>query len=181
MIDSFGRTIDYLRVSVTDRCNFRCVYCMPEEGAPIAPKAEILTFEEIARLLQIGAELGVRKVRLTGGEPLVRKDIVELVRQVAAIPGIRDLSMTTNGLLLPRCAEELARAGLNRINVSLDTLRADRFQAIARRGNLDDVLTGIDASLAAGMSPIKLNCVAMQGVNDDEVVDFARLTLESPF
>src|SRR5437879_1500209 len=147
MIDSFGRTIDYLRVSVTDRCNFRCVYCMPEEGAPIAPKAEILTFEEIVRLLRIGAELGVRKVRLTGGEPLVRKDIVKLVEKVAQIPGITDLSMTTNGFLLSRCARDLANAGLNRINISLDTLRPDRFQAIARRGNLQEVLDGIDGAL----------------------------------
>jgi len=181
MIDSFGRTIDYLRVSVTDRCNFRCVYCMPEEGAPIAPKEQILTYEEIERLLRIAAELGVRKVRLTGGEPLVRKDIVTLVQKVAAIPGITDLSLTTNGFLLPRCARELADAGLTRVNISLDTLRPERFQAIARRGNLDDVLTGIDAALAAGLTPVKLNMVAMRSVNDDEVVDFARLSLESPF
>jgi cyclic pyranopterin phosphate synthase len=181
MIDSYGRTIDYLRVSVTDRCNFRCVYCMPEEGAPIAPKDEILTYEEIERLMRIGAELGVRKVRLTGGEPLVRRDIVTLVAQVGRIPGIEDLSMTTNGFLLARCASDLAKAGLNRINISLDTLRPERFQAIARRGNLDDVLSGIDASLQAGMTPIKLNCVAMRGVNDDEVVEFARMSLESPF
>jgi cyclic pyranopterin phosphate synthase len=181
MIDSYGRTIDYLRVSVTDRCNFRCVYCMPEEDAPIAPKAEILTFEEIERLLRISAELGVRKVRLTGGEPLIRKDIVALTERVACIPGIEDLSLTTNGLLLPRMAKELAQAGLTRVNISLDTLRPERFQAIARRGNLDDVLAGIDASVAAGLAPVKLNMVAMRGVNDDEVADFAALTLESPF
>jgi cyclic pyranopterin phosphate synthase len=181
MIDSYGRTIDYLRVSVTDRCNFRCVYCMPEEGAPIAPKQDILTYEEIERLLRIGAELGVRKVRLTGGEPLVRRDIVDLVERVGAIPGIEDLSMTTNGFLLSRCASDLARAGLNRINISLDTLRPDRFKAIARRGNLDDVLSGIDSALHAGLTPIKINCVAMRGVNDDEVVEFARLSMESPF
>ncbi len=181
MIDSYGRTIDYLRVSVTDRCNFRCVYCMPEEGAPIAPKSEILTFEEIERLMRIGAELGVRKVRLTGGEPLVRRDIVDLVGRVGAISSIEDLSMTTNGFLLARCASDLAKAGLNRINISLDTLRPERFQAIARRGNLEDVHAGIDASLQAGMTPIKLNCVAMRGVNDDEVVEFAKLSLESPF
>ena len=181
MIDSYGRTIDYLRVSVTDRCNFRCVYCMPEEGAPIAPKEEILTFEEISRLLRIGAELGVRKVRLTGGEPLVRRDIVSLVQQVGSIQGIEDLSMTTNGFLLTRCAHDLAKAGLNRINISLDTLRPERFQAIARRGNLEDVLSGIDAAQKAGIGPIKLNCVAMRGMNDDEIVDFAKLSLESPF
>src|ERR1051325_11684136 len=181
MIDSFGRTIDYLRVSVTDRCNFRCVYCMPEEGAPVCAKDEILSFEEIERILRIGAELGVRKVRLTGGEPLVRKDIVTLVEKVAAIPGIEDLSMTTNGFLLARCARDLANAGLNRINISLDTLKADRFAAIARRGNLQEVLDGIDASLEAGLTPVKLNVVAMRGVNDDEAAAFAAMTLEQPF
>ena len=181
LIDSFGRTIDYLRVSVTDRCNFRCVYCMPDDGAPIAPKEEILTFEEIERLLRIAAYLGMRKVRLTGGEPLVRKDIAKLVAGIAKIPGVRDLSMTTNGMLLARYAREFAENGLSRVNVSLDTLRPDRFQAIARRGNIQDVLDGIDAALRAGLTPVKLNCVAMKGVNDDEAVDFARLTLELPY
>jgi GTP 3',8-cyclase len=181
LIDSFGRTIDYLRVSVTDRCNFRCVYCMPEEGAPIAPKDQILRFEEIERLLRIAAGLGMKKVRLTGGEPLVRKDIVQLVERVGATPGIEDISLTTNGLLLPKLAHDLASAGLNRVNISLDTLRHDRFQAIARRGNLNDVLKGIDASLSAGLTPVKLNAVAMRGVNDDELADFAAMTLESPF
>ena len=181
LIDSFGRTIDYLRVSVTDRCNFRCVYCMPEQGAPIAPKAEILTFEEIERLLRIAAGLGMRKVRLTGGEPLVRKDIDKLVAAVGSIPGIEDISMTTNGMLLARYARGFAESGLNRVNISLDTLRPDRFQAIARRGNLQDVLDGIDAAQEAGLTPLKLNCVAMRGVNDDEIVDFVRLTLESAF
>jgi cyclic pyranopterin phosphate synthase len=181
LVDSFGRTIDYLRVSVTDRCNFRCVYCMPEEGAAICPKSEILTFEEIERLLRIAVSLGIRKVRLTGGEPLVRKDIAELVAGVGSISGIDDLSMTTNGMLLARYARHFADSGLNRINISLDTLRSDRFQAIARRGNLEDVLSGIDAAQAAGLTPVKLNCVAMKGVNDDEIVDFARLTLENPF
>jgi GTP 3',8-cyclase len=181
MIDSFGRTIDYLRVSVTDRCNFRCVYCMPEEGAPVAPKDEILRFEEIERLLRIAAALGVRKVRLTGGEPLIRRDIVSLVQRVAAIPGIEDLSLTTNGLLLPRLASELAAAGLTRVNISLDTLREDRFQSIARRGKLEDVLAGIDAAQAAGLAPLKLNVVAMRGMNDDEFADFAALSIESRF
>jgi cyclic pyranopterin phosphate synthase len=181
MIDSFGRTIDYLRVSVTDRCNFRCVYCMPEEGAPVVPKDEVLTFEETERLLRIAAQLGVRKVRLTGGEPLVRKDIVELTRRVAAIPGIEDLSLTTNGFLLSGCAHDLKQAGLNRVNISLDTLQADRFKAIARRGRLGDVMAGIQASVDAGLTPLKLNMVAMRGMNDDEVVDFAALTLEQPF
>src|SRR5258708_21275216 len=159
MIDSYGRTIDYLRVSVTDRCNFRCVYCMPEEGAPIAPKSEILTFEEIERLMRIGAELGVRKVRLTGGEPLVRRDIVDLVGRVGAISSIEDLSMTTNGFLLARCASDLAKAGLNRINISLDTLRPGRFQAIARPASLEDVHSRIDAAVQAGLTATHINMV----------------------
>jgi|SRR5579871_2898922 len=181
LIDSYNRTIDYLRVSVTDRCNFRCVYCMPEEGAPIAPKAEILTYEEIERLVRIAVSLGMCKIRLTGGEPLVRKDIPLLVEKIGALPGVRDLSMTTNGFLLARYAADFARHGMNRINISLDTLQPDRFAQIARRGNLEDVLAGIDAALHAGMAPLKLNCVVMRGWNEDEVVDFARLTLEQPF
>jgi cyclic pyranopterin phosphate synthase len=180
MIDSYGRTIDYLRVSVTDRCNFRCVYCMPEEGAPIAPKAEILSFEEIERLLRVAAGLGVRKVRLTGGEPLIRKDIVTLVERVAAIPGITDLSLTTNGLLLPRLAPALRAAGLHRVNISLDTLQPDRFRAIARGGNLDEVVAGLYAAIEAGLAPVKVNMVAMRGMNDDEVVDFAAMTRRLP-
>ena len=181
LIDSYNRTIDYLRVSVTDRCNFRCVYCMPEEGAPVAPKAEILTYEEIERLVRVVASLGMTKIRLTGGEPLVRRDIDVLVAKIGAVPGIGDLSITTNGFLLPRYAAEFARSGLNRVNVSLDTLRPERFARIARRGNLEDVLAGIDAAQNAGLNPIKLNCVVMRGWNDDEVVDFARMTLEQPF
>lgn len=181
LIDSFDRTIDYLRISVTDRCNFRCVYCMPEEGAPIAPKADILTFEEIERLARIAVSLGMTKIRLTGGEPLVRRDIDQLVARIGAIDGLRDLSMTTNGFLLPRYAADFASYGLNRINISLDTLRADRFTKLARRGSLDQVLAGIQAAVEAGLTPLKLNCVAMRGWNDDEVVDFARLTLEQPF
>jgi cyclic pyranopterin phosphate synthase len=181
LIDSYNRTIDYLRVSVTDRCNFRCVYCMPEEGAPVAPKADILTYEEIERLVRIALELGMSKVRLTGGEPLVRRDIDVLVQKIGALPGLRDLSITTNGFLLTRYAHNFARHGLNRVNISLDTLKPERFARIARRGNLQDVLDGIDAALSAGLSPLKLNCVVMRGWNDDEVVDFARLTLEQPF
>ena len=181
LIDSYDRTIDYLRVSVTDRCNFRCVYCMPEQGAPVAPKADILTFEEIERLVRIALELGMTKVRLTGGEPLARRDIGLLVQKIGALPGLRDLSLTTNGFLLDRYVQDFARHGMNRVNISLDTLRPDRFTRIARRGNLTEVLNGIDAAVAAGLSPLKLNCVVMRGWNDDEVVDFARMTLEQPF
>ena len=181
LIDSYNRTIDYLRVSVTDRCNFRCVYCMPEEGAPVSPKACILSFEEIERLVRIAVDLGMTKIRLTGGEPLVRKDIDRLVARIGAIPGLRDLSMTTNGSVLARHAANFAQSGLNRINISLDTLRPDRFTRIARRGNLESVLEGIEAAQQAGLTPLKINCVVMRDWNDDEVVDFARLTLTQPY
>ena len=181
LIDSYDRTIDYLRVSVTDRCNFRCVYCMPEAGAPVAPKDEILTYEEIERLVRIAVELGMSKIRLTGGEPLIRRDIDLLIRKIGTIPGLRDFSLTTNGFLLARFAQDFAQSGLNRINISLDTLRPERFARIARRGNLPDTLAGINAALDAGLSPLKLNCVVMRGWNDDEVADFARLTLGRPF
>lgn len=181
MKDSFGRTIDYLRISVTDRCNFRCVYCMPEEGADVAPKEWILRYEEIATIVRVAAELGIRKVRLTGGEPLVRKDIAQLVRMIAHTPGIAEVSMTTNGFLLSHHARELKEAGLSRINISLDTLHPDRFVRIARRGSLQQVLEGIEAARQVGLSPIKLNMVVMRGFNDDEVADFARLTLHQPY
>jgi len=175
LVDRFGRRIDYLRVSVTDRCNFRCVYCMPEEGFPATPKEEHLTAEEFGRLLRIAISLGMTKIRLTGGEPLLRKDLPDIVR-VARDAGATDISATTNGHLLSELAEPLARAGLTRVNVSLDTLRADRFKAIARRGSIDSVLDGIRAARAAGLGPIKINCVALKGMNDDEAADFAAWT-----
>ncbi len=181
LIDSFNRTIDYLRVSVTDRCNFRCVYCMPEEGAEVATKADILTFEEIERLVGIAMRLGMSKIRLTGGEPLVRKDIALLVARIGALHGLTDFSLTTNASILAPLALPFARAGLNRINISLDTLRPERFSRIARRGELQAVLQGIEAAKLAGLTPIKLNCVVMRGWNEDEVLDFARLTLMQPF
>ncbi|MEP6755000.1 MAG: GTP 3',8-cyclase MoaA [Chthonomonadales bacterium] len=173
LVDSFGRTIDYLRISVTDRCNFRCVYCMPESGADIAPRDEILTFEEIGRLARIAADLGIRKVRITGGEPLVRKDIVKLVEMIGNINQFSDISLTTNGFLLAGLASDLHKAGLNRVNVSLDTLHPDRFKAIARRGNLSEVMAGIETAENVGMVPMKINCVVMRGQNDDEVAAFA--------
>jgi cyclic pyranopterin phosphate synthase len=175
--DDFGRAINYLRVSVTDRCNLRCVYCMPAGGIQKRPHADILRYEELALIIRAAAELGICKVRLTGGEPLARLGLVDFVRLVAAIPGIDDLSMTTNGTLLARHAAALADAGLQRVNISLDTLRPDRFQSITRRGCLDDVWAGIAAAQAAGLSPIKLNMVVIRGLNDDEVTDFARRTL----
>ncbi len=178
LIDPFNRTIDYLRVSITDRCNFRCVYCMPEEGFPVSPKEELLSVDELIRLVRIGVESGITKVRLTGGEPLVRKDLVEIVRGVAALPEIRDLSLTTNGYILDELAAPLAKAGLTRINISLDTLKPERFKALARRGDLARVLSGIKAAQDAGLHPIKINCVAMKGMNDDEAADFAAWTIQ---
>jgi cyclic pyranopterin phosphate synthase len=176
LTDAFTRRITYLRISVTDRCNLRCVYCMPEAGLPWIPKAEILRFEEIEAIVRAAASVGVRSLRLTGGEPLVRRDLPDLVARLAAIPGIEDIALSTNGLLLAETAHELRAAGLRRVNVSLDTLREDRFAAIARRPGLDRVLAGIDAAIAAGLAPLKLNCVVMHGQNDDEVHDFAAFT-----
>lgn len=175
-LDAYNRPISYLRVSVTDRCNLRCVYCMPPQGVPWRPHADILRYEEIETVVHAAAGLGVSKVRLTGGEPLVRPDVVELVRLLARVPGVDDLAMTTNGVLLARHAAELAAAGLQRVNVSLDTLRAERFGHITRGGNLADVLAGMDAAQQVGLTPVKVNTVVVRGMNDDEVVDFARKT-----
>lgn len=175
-LDNFDRPISYLRVSVTDRCNLRCIYCMPPEGIPWRPHREILRYEEIERVVRAAASLGISKVRLTGGEPLLRKGLVGLVSMIARIPGIDDLAMTTNGILLARYAEELKAAGLNRVNVSLDTLRPERFRRITRLGELSDTLEGIAAGKDAGLVPVKVNTVVIRGLNDDEVVDFARLT-----
>lgn len=176
LVDTFNRPITYLRISVTDRCNLRCVYCMPESGLPWIPKPDILTYEEIARIVEAGAWVGLRSVRLTGGEPLLRRDLVRLVDMLARIPGIDDISLSTNGLLLAERATELRDAGLRRVNISLDTLREDRFFTLARRNGLDRVIAGIDAAIDAGLKPIKLNCVVMRGQNDDELVEFAELT-----
>src|SRR5580704_15174383 len=178
LIDGFRRPITYLRVSVTDKCNLRCVYCMPEGGLPWLHREEILTYEEVAAIVRAAASVGVRSIRLTGGEPLVRRDLHRLVATIASIPGIDDVALSTNGLLLNEQLTKLAAAGLRRINVSLDTLRPERFEAIARRPGLQRVLRGIDAALAAGLQPLKVNCVVMRGVNDDEIVDFAELTRE---
>lgn len=177
-IDRFGRKITYLRVSVTDRCNFRCIYCMPAAGVKWQPHQEILRYEEIVRVVRAAAALGIRKVRLTGGEPLVRAGIVELVEELHQIPGINELVMTTNGSLLPRYARALARAGLDRVNISLDTLQPERFRRITRLGNLEDTLRGITAAQDAGLTPIKLNAVVMRGINDDEVAALAAKSRE---
>ncbi len=180
-IDLHGRPINYLRISVTDRCNLRCIYCMPEQGVPWRPHEQILRYEEIHTVVRAAAELGVQKVRLTGGEPLVRLGIADLIRTLAVVPGIDEVTMTTNGILLSSLAGELAAAGLRRVNVSLDTLRPERFRAITRCGNIGDALAGIAAAHAAGLEPVKINVVVMRGINDDEVVDFARRTLHEPW
>ncbi|MBM7867379.1 GTP 3',8-cyclase MoaA [Heliobacterium gestii] len=180
MIDAFARDIHYLRVSVTDRCNLRCVYCMPEEGIPLVDHRQVLRFEEFERLIAIAASQGIRRVRITGGEPLVRKGIVPFVSRVKAMAGIEDVALTTNGILLPSFAGDLQAAGLDRVNISLDTLRPERFRDVTRVGRIDDVWAGVEAALAAGLHPVKLNVVVMGGVNDDELADFARLTLQWP-
>lgn len=178
-LDAYNRPISYLRISITDRCNLRCVYCMPPQGVAWRPHEEILRYEEIETIVRAAAELGISKIRLTGGEPLVRAGVVDLVRTLARIPGIDDLTMTTNGILLARYAADLAAAGLHRVNVSLDTLDPARFHSITRLGQLDDVLAGIEAAHAAGLEPVKINTVVMRGMNDDEVVDLARQTMEA--
>jgi cyclic pyranopterin phosphate synthase len=171
LADRFSRPITYLRVSVTDRCNFRCVYCMPAEGVKTIPRADVLSFEEITRVVRVGVGLGLIKVRLTGGEPTVRADLPVLVRMLRDIPGLGEISMTTNAARLTELAEPLKAAGLDRVNVSLDTLNRDRAAALARRDVLPAVLAGIDAAVAARLTPLKLNAVVMGGVNDDELPD----------
>jgi len=178
LLDPFGRSINYLRISVTDRCNLRCIYCMPPEGVPQMSHSEILSYEEIRTVVRAAAELGINKIRLTGGEPLVRAELPKLIKMLSRIEGIQELSLTTNGTLLKNYALELRQAGLSRINLSLDTLKPDRFRYITRLGRLKDVLEGISAAKKAGFDPIKINAVVMQGINDDEILDFARMTCE---
>lgn len=176
--DSFDRRIDYLRISVTDRCNLRCVYCMPPEGVPWRPHADILSYEEIVQIVEAAARLGIHKIRLTGGEPLVRRDVSALVRAISHIPGIEDISLTTNGILLDKLAAPLAEAGLRRVNISLDTLDPIKFRRLTRLGEVDRVWRGIEAAERAGLAPIKINAVVVRDVNDDELVDLARLTID---
>jgi len=176
ILDSFGRSINYLRISVTDRCNLRCIYCMPPEGVPQISHNEILSYEEIRTIVQAAAELGIYKIRLTGGEPLVRAELPNLVRMLSQIEGIEELSLTTNGTFLKKYALELKQAGLSRVNMSLDTLKADKFRYITRLGNLETILDGIGAAKEAGFEPVKINTVVMRGINDDEILDFARMT-----
>jgi len=182
MKDQFGRTIQYLRVSITDKCNLRCVYCMPLEGLEWLQREQILDYEEIERIVRVMAPMGLERVRITGGEPLVRRDVPELVKLLAAVPGIRDLSLSTNAVLLAEQAEALRSAGVHRLNVSLDSLRADRVDAIARRpGSYPKIMEGLDAAERVGFAPIKINVVLIRGQNDDEIRDFAEITRERPW
>jgi GTP 3',8-cyclase len=178
LIDQFGRSIEYLRISVTDRCNFRCTYCMPLEGLPWLPKSDILSYEEIVAVVTQLAPLGLRRIRLTGGEPTIRPNITALIAQLRQIPGVEDIALSTNGVRLPELAAPMRDAGLDRINMSADSLRPERVEAIARRSLSFDPVRSLVAADAAGLSPIKVNVVVMRGVNDDEVCDFARLTLD---
>jgi len=179
--DNYGRNVNYLRVSLTDRCNLRCVYCMPPAGVPWKPHGSILSLEQIGQIVEVAAGLGFRKVRLTGGEPLVRKGIVSLVANIAELPGIEEVSMTTNGTLLSHFAEDLVDAGLTRVNISLDTLRPERFRRITRLGNIDMVWRSIEAAQRVGLTPLKINVVVVRGLNHDEIADFARLTYDHPW
>ena len=177
--DALGRTIDYLRISVTERCNFRCVYCMPEEGLPWRAHAEMLDYDDIERLVRIATRFGIRRVRLTGGEPLARRNIEDLVARLVALDGIEAVALTTNGALLPAKAQALKDAGLSRVNISLDTLAPEKFAQVTRRGRLEDTLAGIDAALSYGFDPVKVNCVAVKSLNQDFTA-FAKMTLDRP-
>jgi len=180
-VDRYKRRIDYLRLSVTDRCNLRCTYCMPEGGVPKLRHEDVLTYEEVLRLSLIATHMGITKIRITGGEPLVRKDIVYLCENISRIRGLKSLSITTNGVLLSHFARSLYDAGIKRVNVSLDTLKPEKYAAITRRDAFRDVWRGIEIAREVGFSPIKLNVVVMQGVNDDEIEDLGRLTYSFPF
>ncbi len=181
MQDSFGRNIHYLRVSLTDRCNFRCVYCMPAHGVVFHPWEHHLTDEELLRVIRIASTIGFDRIRLTGGEPTVRPNLVPIVEGIAQIPGIKEIAMTTNAMRLEKLAEPLARVGLKRVNISIDTLDAERFAKITRHGKLDAVWRGIMAAERAGLTPIKLNAVIVRGYNEQDIIDLARLTQDHPW
>lgn len=181
MFDQYARDINYLRVSVTDRCNLRCTYCMPKKGVSLLGHDDILSYEELLRIIAVAARQGITKVRITGGEPLVRRGVVAFIAALQAIPGLADISLTTNGILLEDCAAPLFAAGIRRINVSLDSLDAEKYARITRGGDLQAVLRGIRKAREVGFSPIKINIVAIRGVNDDEIAAFARLTLENAY
>ena len=180
LIDGFNRTIDYLRISVTDRCNFRCVYCMPAEGVEFVPREELLTFDEIERIAKVFVKLGIEKIRISGGEPTVRKDITELVHRIGRLP-LKSFAMTTNGYLLNELAPSFKESGLHRVNISLDTLKRERFRDMARFDGFDQVWTAIHRALEIGFDPVKVNMVVMKGINDDEIFDFVELARKEPF
>ena len=179
IIDRFGRRIDYLRVSVTDRCNLKCIYCNLDDFTLLERK-EILTLEETARIIKLASELGISKIRITGGEPLIRKNLIHLIKMIGNISSINDISITTNGILLSEFAKELFTAGIKRVNISLDTLKRDRFKEITKQDKLNNVLDGIETVLRLGFEPVKINVVVIKGLNEDEILDFAELTKRKP-
>lgn len=179
MKDGQGRQIDYLRISLTDRCNLRCIYCMPEHGVKSIPHESILTLEEVHKAIECASQLGIKHIRFTGGEPTVRKGLLGLIERTAQTPGIESVALTTNAILLPNMATDLKTAGLSRVNISLDTLDAEQYRFITRRGNLDDALKGVEAALSSGLSPVKLNTVVVRSLNQD-LLSFARLTVDAP-
>ncbi|OEH85221.1 cyclic pyranopterin phosphate synthase MoaA [Desulfuribacillus stibiiarsenatis] len=180
LVDKFGRKHDYMRIAVTDRCNLRCQYCMPEEGVKSLDHLNILSFEEILSVVKVAAKLGVRKIRLTGGEPLVRKDLESLIQMIHAVPGIEDIAMTTNAIFLADRIDALKAAGLSRVNISLDSLNEDRFRLMTRGGELKKVIQGIEKAIEKGLNPVKVNAVVIKGFNEDEIADFIRWTIHLP-
>lgn len=179
MKDGQGRQIDYLRISLTDRCNLRCIYCMPEHGVKSIPHESILTLEEVHKAIECASRLGIKHIRFTGGEPTVRKGLLGLIERTAQTPGIESIALTTNAILLPNMTADLKAAGLSRVNISLDTLDAEQYRFITRRGNLDDALKGVEAALSSDLSPVKLNTVVVRSLNQD-LLSFARLTVDAP-
>lgn len=180
MKDRFGRKINYLRISVTDRCNLRCLYCMPYEGLPIIPREDILSYEELLRTVRIAVQMGIRKVRVTGGEPLVRKGIEFFLKELSSLKGLFEITLTTNGVLLGEFVDILKRSGVNRVNVSLDSLNEDKYRHITRGGNLKDVLHGVHMAVTRGLFPLKINVVMIRGFNDNEIIDFVRFSNDVP-
>ncbi|MCX7884242.1 MAG: GTP 3',8-cyclase MoaA [Caloramator sp.] len=180
MKDGWGRDINYMRISVTDRCNLRCIYCMPEEGIKKKQHEDILRYEDILKIVKCCAKLGINKIRLTGGEPLIVKDIDKLIYEISKIDGIEDIGITTNGILLKDMAKDLKKCGLKRVNISLDTLKEEKFKKITRKGNLKNVLEAIEECLRIGLSPVKINTVLIRGLNDDEIEDIMNLTIRYP-
>ena len=180
LVDSWGRKITYLRVSITDRCNYRCIYCQPEKHFNFIPHPEILRYEEIIEIINEAVDLGVTKVRITGGEPLIRKGIIDFIKKLKKIKRLEDISLTTNGYFLTEYAEKLKNAGLKRVNISLDSLQKDKYSQITRGGDLEKALKGIDSAILAGLLPIKINTVLIRGINDEEVENFVKLALERP-